>query len=90
MSTHGAKQSDLKQPLVPLPRHTAELGGHDLFAKLDDQASGAIGDEARLDGVIACFRDGVRTSLRNPARVYGWHTQVMFGQVIRALSEASS
>lgn len=50
-------------------------------------AAGALGDEARLDAVIARFREGVRTSLQNPARVYGWHTQVMFGQVVRALGQ---
>jgi Holliday junction resolvase len=72
-------------PLVALPRHAAELGGLDLFARLDDSATGALADEARLDAVIARFREGVRTSLKNPARVYGWHTQVMFGQVVRAL-----
>ena len=87
VSTGGATQADVKQPLDALARYTAELGRLDLFAKLDDLASGAIGDEARLDAVIARFRDGVRTSLRNPARVYGWHTQVMFGQVVRALGK---
>lgn len=86
MSTKGAKRADLKRkPLVALPRHAAELGGLDLFARLDSSATGALGDEARLDAVIARFREGVRTSLQNPARVYGWHTQVMFGQVVRAL-----
>lgn len=74
-----------RQPLVALPRHAAELGGLDLFARLDDSSTGALGDEARLDAVIGRFREGVRTSLQNPARVYGWHTQVMFGQVVRAL-----
>ena len=86
MTTEGAKRADIKrEPLVALPRHAAELGGLDLFARLDDSATGALGDEVRLDAVIAQFREGVRTSLANPARVYGWHTQVMFGQVVRAL-----
>jgi hypothetical protein len=86
VSTEGAKRTDLKrEPLVALPRHAAELGGLDLFARLDDSATGALRDEARLDVVIARFREGVRTSLQNPTRVYGWHTQVMFGQVVRAL-----
>lgn len=67
---------------MSLPRHHAELGGLDLFARLDESATGALGDEAHLDTVIARFRDGVRVSLRNPARVYGWHTQMMFGQVV--------
>ena len=89
MSTEGAKRVDTKrEPLAALPRHTAELGGLDLFARLDNSATGALGDEARLDAVIARFRQGVRTSLQNPARVYGWHTQVMFGQVVRALGAA--
>ena len=70
---------------MALPRHAAELGSLDLFARLDDSATGSLGDEARLDAVIARFREGVRISLQNPARVYGWHTQVMFGQVVRAL-----
>jgi len=87
VSTGGAKRANLKrEPLVALPRHAAELGGLDLFARLDESSTGALGDEARLDAVIARFREGVRTSLQNPARVYGWHTQVMFGQVVRALS----
>lgn len=86
MDRNDPKLGDLKrEPLVALPRHAAELGGLDLFARLDDSATGALGDEARLDAVIARFREGVRTSLRNQARVYGWHTQVMFGQVVRGL-----
>ena len=86
MSSHGAKRIyPGPERLVALRRHAAELGGLDLFARLDDSATGPLGDEARLDAVIARFREGVRTSLGNPARVYGWHTQVMFGQVVRAL-----
>jgi hypothetical protein len=86
VSTEGRKRADLKrEPLVALPRRAAELGGPDLFARLDDSATGAWGDEARLDAVIARFHEGVQISLQNPARVYGWHTQVMFGQVVRAL-----
>ena len=70
---------------MALPRHTAELGGLDLFARLDDAATGALTDEARLNAVIDRFREGVRASLHNQARVHGWHTQIMFGQVVRAL-----
>ncbi len=86
MNAEGTKRTDIRhEPFVALPRHAAELGGLDLFARLDDSAHGALGDEVRLDTVIARFRGGVRRSLANPARVYGWHTQVMFGQVVRAL-----
>ena len=86
MTTKRQKQDGPnREPLVALPRHAAELGGLDHFARQDESASGALGDEARLDAVIARFREGVRTSLANHARVFGWHTQVMFGQVVRAL-----
>lgn len=89
MSPNRPRAEPKREPLVTLPRHHAELGGLDLFARLDESASGALGDEARLDTVITRFREGVRVSLRNPARVFGWHTQVMFGQVVRALGAVS-
>jgi hypothetical protein len=86
MSTNRAQRRDRRrEPLVALPRHAAELGGLDLFARLDESATGALGDDARLDAVIDRFREGVSASLQNPARVHGWHTQIMFGQVVRAL-----
>lgn len=73
-------------PLEKLPRLDAELGGLDLFARLDDASIATpMADAERVQVVIDRFRDGVLTSLRNPARVHGWHVQAMFGEVARSL-----
>lgn len=72
-----------------MPRHDAELGGLDLFSRLDKAGtSGALADEARVDAVVARFRAGVLASLANPARVHGWHAQLMFAEVVRGLGRA--
>lgn len=77
------------EPLTRVARHDAELGGLDLFSRLDDAAAaGELADEARVDAVVARFREGVLTSLRNEGRVYGWHTQLMFAEVVRGLGRA--
>lgn len=86
------RQSSKRPPverLSQLPRHDAELGGLDLFSRLDEAGSpGGLADEARVDAVVARFRNGVLTSLANPARVHGWHTQLMFAEVVRGLGKA--
>jgi hypothetical protein len=75
--------------LAALPRHDAELGGLDLYSRLDEgNASGSLADKSRVEAVIDRFRAGVVTSLDNPARVYGWHTQAMFAEVVRGLRRA--
>lgn len=82
-------QRDVAARLQPLPRRHAELGSLDLFAHLDEGAAqGHLADPARVDAVAAHFRDGVVASLQNSARLFGWHTQVMFGQVVRGLGKA--
>jgi hypothetical protein len=84
-----AKPSSLNEPLAPLPRHDAELGSLDLFSRLDNgAAAGQLADEARVDAVVARFRSAVLASLRNEARVHGWHTQLMFAEVVRGLGAA--
>jgi hypothetical protein len=71
--------------LSRVPRHDAELGGLDLFARLDEGTRGRLTDPARVGPVIDRFRAGVTTSLANPARVHGWHLQLMFAEIVRGL-----
>lgn len=83
------RKTGRQAPLAAVARLDAELGGLDLFSRLDDAAAaGELADEGRVDAVVARFRDGVLTSLRNAGRVHGWHTQLMFAEVVRGLHEA--
>jgi len=85
----NTRRSKAREPLLPLARHDAELGGLDLFSRLDDGSTpGQLADEARVDAVVGRFRTGVLASLRSAGRVHGWHTQIMFAEVVRGLGEA--
>jgi len=71
----------------PIPRNPASLGSLDIFAALDaPEVLTPLTSPQRIEDVIAKVRDGLTISLRNPARVHGWHVQQMFGQVTQALS----
>jgi hypothetical protein len=42
-----------------------------------------------VDAFFADLREGLETSLANPARIHGWHVQGMFGEVLRALGHCA-
>jgi hypothetical protein len=88
MATRRRTSTAPRSRLEALTRRHAELGGLDLFSRLDGESAGPITDAERLDAVVREFRSGVVTSLQNPARLHGWHAQIMFAQVVRALGHA--
>jgi hypothetical protein len=83
----GAAPGDVGDRLRLLARKDAELGGLDLFARLDVPTPGSfLESPERLDDVLDRLRMGITTSLSNPARLHGWHVQIMFAQVVQALN----
>ena len=84
----GIDPVDLDAPrLRQIPRLDAELGALDLFTRLDE-GTGSLSDPARIAAVIDRLRDGVQRSLDIPSRVYGWHVQSMFAEIVLALGKA--
>jgi hypothetical protein len=70
-----------------LPRNTQELGSLELFARLDRGGPALLSDASRLTDVLHLVRSGLERSLANEARIYGWHSERMFGEVVKALAE---